>query len=641
MCGIAGFWNLQADEAEQAMYSRIATMTNSVLQSGLDSGDVWLSPQNGLALGHRRLTTRDFPSAQRQPMTTADDRYVLCYDGVVYNHEILRAELEARGVTFRGHSDAETLLYGCALLGVEQTISRLNGIFVFAFWDAQKTRLSLVRDRFGAKPLFYAHKNGTLLFASELKTLYQHPAWSARIHRDSVTQFLRYGYIHGPNTIFEGVQKLSPGSMVHVHSDGVLCPHVYWDVRAKILECQETAFLDNPKELTEATHSLLKDVVKQCMVSEAPPGAFLSGGIDSSLVAALMQTQSTQRIRTFSIGFAETHYNEAPFAKAIAKHLGTDHTELYMQPKDAWDIIPRLADILDEPLGDSSLLPTYLLACLTRRQVTTALSGDGGDEVFAGYGRYFVFPDLPDTTPPLWKIAAWGIRHVPLPLLEFLGKCAPLRYRQNFVERLTRRIRCHCVDKLARYKMTSLTHWAAPEELIIGGKEPSDILDDRHFLNKIRCFIGQMQAVDTLSYLPDDILVKVDRTSVAASLETRIPLLDHRVFELAWRLPLSMKTQNGVGKLVLRNILAQYIPRSLFERPKMGFGVPIDIWLRGPLREWAEDLLDEGRMFREGLLNPAPVLSAWRRHLAGDDFAYPLWNVLMLLTFLRNLPAKP
>lgn len=639
MCGITGLFDPTHSLSTDSMEHILKRMTQSLAHRGPDADGHWLLAQQGLALGHRRLSIRDLSPAGAQPMLMpyAQNEYnCIVYNGEIYNAEELRDDLHAAGYSFSGTSDTEVVLKGCAHYGIEAFVPRMIGMFGFAFWDTKQKRLSIVRDRLGIKPIYYTKLNSIWGFASELKALHFHPHWKKEIDRNAIAQFLRYGYIHAPHSIFENVYKLMPGTMLHINNDGKSQIHTYWDAKEKMLAGQKNTYVESENVLVEMTHNLLKDAVKRRMVADVPLGAFLSGGIDSSLVAALMQSQSIEKIRTFSIGFDETSYDEAPFAKAIAERLGTDHTEHYMEPKDAWDVIPQLDAMYDEPFADSSQLPTYLLSAMTRQHVTVALSGDGGDELFAGYGRYFYLDENSTLTTPFWKMIHHTLKYTPESLLTFIAKLGPSRYRHDFIGRLHRLVERHYVDYLGLYKRVCMTHWQAPEDIVISGKEPKDIFDDRDFLESLSPRISQMQAADTLQYLCDDILVKVDRASMATSLEVRVPILDHRVFEHAWKLPMKLKAQNKVGKLVLRKILGDYVPNHLFERPKMGFGVPIDIWLRAPLRDWAEDLLDEKRMREDGFLHPAPIREAWKRHLQGEDFAYPIWDILMLQGFLRN-----
>ena len=639
MCGITGFWNIQADEAEQAMYSRIAAMTNSMLRSGPDSGGVWLSPRSGLALGHRRLATRDLSPADHQPMTTADGRYVLCCDGVVYNHEILRAELEDRGAMFRGYSGTEVLLYGCALLGVEQAISRLNGMFAFTFWDTQEKKLTLVRDRFGEKQLYWGKFGDLFLFASELKPLLLHQGWEKRINRDAVAGLMNTCYIPAPLSVYEGIYKLRPGFLLEVSADGSLRERCWWNPLEALLAYRQNRQRGNDKELIDSLDELLRDAVKCRMATEASLGAFLSGGIDSSIVTALMQVQSDRPIKTFSIGFEEEGYNEAPFAKAVAKHLGTEHTEEYMSTAQALEIIPQLASFYGEPFADSSQLPTLLLSRLARKHVTVALSGDGGDEFFCGYSRYF---DCARTfqygSRPRWQqviiqglAAAFSEK-----TLDRLSRLIPASARPLHFGRRIKNFAAEVAEPVSFYRARYLRHWTDAAALVKGATLPQLAYADASLAKHIPDIYELMRFLDTMNYLPDDILVKVNRAGMSASLETRAPLLDHRVYAFVWSLPDGILTRNGQGKWPLRELLCRYVPKKLFERPKMGFGVPIERWLRGPLREWCSELLNPTRLNEEGFLRPEIIQHVWQKHLAGEDYQYWLWDVLMFQSWLEE-----
>ncbi|MCL1889249.1 MAG: asparagine synthase (glutamine-hydrolyzing) [Desulfovibrionaceae bacterium] len=646
MCGITGFWNMRADESAETLRGRITPMTNSMFARGPDSGGVWLSPQNGLALGHRRLAIRDLSPAGHQPMVTADGRYVLCYNGEVYNHEPLRGELEAAGVCFRGRSDSETLLYGCALLGVERTISRLTGMFAFAFWDNREKRLTLVRDRMGVKPLYWGQFGPLFLFGSELKSLSLHSGWEKRINRDAVAGLMDTGYIPAPLSIYEGIRKLRPGFRLEVTADGAIREIRWWDPLEVLLFCRRKRLRGDDRELIDSLDELLRDEVKSRMDTDVPPGAFLSGGVDSSAVTALMQAQSGKPVKTFSIGFEEADYNEAPFAKAVAEHLGTEHIEEYMTASQAREIIPHMASIYDEPFADPSQLPTFLLSRLARKHVAVALSGDGGDEFFCGYTRYFDgyrawngkrracwSGDL-----PLWQqviilgLAAAFSENT----LDRLSGLLPSFVRppnlgkriKNFAARFT-------ADPVGFYRATCLRHWPDAAAMVIGAKLPEHAYADASLAKSIPDIYGLMQFLDTMNYLPDDILVKVDRAGMAVSLETRMPLLDHRVYAFVWSLPEGLLTRDGQSKWPLREVLYRYVPKNLIERPKMGFGAPIDHWLRGPLRDWCSDLLNPARLKDEGFLRPEVIQPVWEKHLAGENYQYWLWNVLMFQSWFE------
>lgn len=637
MCGIAGFWNMAADDSQDVLCCLGTAMTNTLVSRGPDSGGLWLDPSIGLALGHRRLAIRDLSPSGAQPMATANDRHVLVYNGELYNGKELQKELtERHGVRFSGSSDAEIVLHGCAQWGVDELVSRSIGSLAFAFWDASNRRLMLARDHLGVKPLYYAMRGRVFLFGSELKALCAHTAWQASISRESLAEFLGNGYIMAPRSIYEDVYKLEPGSILELDPLGEPRIRKFWDARAVMLEGQSNIISGDENDIIDQTEELLMDAVKKCMQADVPLGAFLSGGIDSSLIVALMQAQSSSPIKTFCIGFEEEGYNEAPFAKAVADHLGTNHIEQYMPAREAWERIPQLPVIYDEPFADSSQLPTWLLCEITRKHVPLALSGDAGDELFAGYGRYFLYgANLGPIPAPLARGIGKILNAVPEQCLNRAGRLFPQRYRDNFAERLENLIARSAADVFKRYK-SQLALWQDPALLVRGVNPPFCGMDDVEFLSKIHDHIGRMQAADTLCYLPDDCLVKVDRASMAASLETRVPLLDHRVFSHAWRLPLHMKVRDGKGKWILRQILRKYVPDNLFERPKMGFGVPIDIWLRGPLREWAESLITEDRLRREGFIEPELVRTVWDKHQNGENHCYALWSVLMFQAWLEH-----
>ncbi len=638
MCGVAGLFSPRHVLSDEQLRDIVIPMTKTMEHRGPNAHGHYIDSSCGLALGHRRLSIRDLSPTGAQPMFTAEQRHCIVYNGEIYNAEELRSDLQKAGMAFSGTSDTEVVLHGCAYYGVETFVQKIIGMFAFAFWDAAKKRLSIVRDRLGIKPLYYTNINEVWAFSSELKALYHHPYWRGEICRNATTQFLRYGYIHAPHSIYKNTYKLLPGTMLHFYSTGEQKTVTYWSAKEKILHGQQNIYTASDDELIDSTHTLLKDAVKRRMVADVPLGAFLSGGIDSSLVVALMQNQSMEKVRTFSIGFEEKHYNEAPFAKAVAQHLGTNHTEHYMSAKDAFAVIPKLAGMYDEPFADSSQLPTSLLSAITQQHVTVALSGDGGDELFAGYGRYFSLNEKRTLATPFWQLADVICKHTPQVIFNIVAKGLPARYQSGFARRLQgfiSRRNIHKDNYMMTYRETFMTHWAEPENVVLGGHELTDIFSEKDFLDLLEHRISQMQAADTMQYLNDSVLTKVDRASMATSLEVRVPLLDHRVFEHAWKLPMHLKVKNNTGKVALRKVLAQYVPTKLFERPKMGFGVPIDIWLRGSLREWAESLLDEKTLQEQGLLNTDYVRNKWNEHLNGGNWPYLIWDVLMLQEFLR------
>lgn len=632
MCGIAGLWDPTRRGGDLA--NCVRAMTDAMTHRGPDGSGFWHDNETGMALGHRRLSIIDLSDAGHQPMLSADGRWVLTYNGEIYNADELRPELEAAGATFRGHSDTEVLIEACARWGVEATLPRLIGMFAFALWDTRERRLYLVRDRLGIKPLYWGWFGRLLLFGSELKALRAHDGWEPEIDRDSVASYMRHNYVPGPWTIYRNVSKLPPGGVAVFRPGHEPEVKRYWSldeiVRAGLANRSDMG----DDEAADALEALLGDAVRRRMVADVPLGAFLSGGIDSSLVAALMQANSSRPVRTFSIGFHEHGYNEAQHAKEVARHLGTDHTELYVEPQHARDVIPRLADMFDEPFADASQIPTYLVSEMTRRHVTVALSGDGGDELFAGYVRYFqamtLFPVLEHVPGRARAAVSAAIRGISPSAWSALFRIAPARWRMPQPGDRMHKLAGILNQSPDGYYRYLISHWQDPDALVRGGREHRGILWDAEVKRYVSDPVERMQYLDTATYLPDDILTKVDRASMAVSLEARVPLIDHRVVAFAWTLPPSMKVRDGTGKWLLRRVLARHVPDRLIDRPKMGFGVPIDSWLRGPLREWAEDLLSERRLAAEGFLDPSMVREKWTQHLGGRvNHQYLLWDVLM------------
>lgn len=614
-------------------------MVAAIRYRGPDDTDVWCDAAAGLALGHARLSVLDLSPAGHQPMHSVSGRYVLVLNGEIYNHLQLREEL--RGISWLGHSDTETLLAAVETWGIEKTLRGLIGMFAFALWDRVERRVILARDRMGEKPLYYGWCEGVFLFGSELKALAAYPGWRGEIDRGALACYMRYAYVPLPHSIYAGIRKLIPGTyMVLSETDraGFLPePHTYWSA----LDAPRQPELSDVSDdlAVDELEALLRRAISGQMMADVPLGAFLSGGVDSSTIVALMQVQSPRPIKTFSIGFSEAEYDEAGHAKAVAAHLGTKHTELYVSAADALAVIPRLPSIYDEPFGDSSGIPTHLVAQLARQHVTVALSGDGGDELFGGYNRYF------------WGRSIWQ-RFGPLPvgLRRLIGRTltalSPERWDElggflrtwlpRDLQMATPGDKIHKLagiidaDNPAELYRRLVSQHRDPGSLVIGTTE-SPIWADEQVRGLDRQDVSErMMFHDLVGYLTDDILTKVDRAAMAVSLETRVPMLDHRVVEFAWRLPLRMKIRNGQGKWIVRQVLDRYVPKQLIERPKMGFGVPLDTWLRGPLRAWAEALLDESRLRREGYFHPAPIREKWAEHLSGRrSWQYWLWNVLM------------
>lgn len=644
MCGITGFIeSFSGNHVE--LETRVRRMVDALIHRGPDDGGAWVDVAIGMALGHRRLSILDLSPEGHQPMVSASGRYVISYNGEVYNFAELRSELDIAGAKFRGHSDTEVMLAAFEEWGIEKAVQRFVGMFAFALWDRVERHLTLVRDRLGEKPLYYGWCDKTFLFGSELKALCAHPLWRGDINQAVLASYMRYGYVPLPHSIYLGICKLLPGTWLKISADDppghMPVPITYWSAREVAMQKPLTDLSD--AAATDALDSLLRQAVGRQMISDVPLGALLSGGIDSSTIVALMQCQSSQPVRTFSIGFAESDYDEARYAKLIAAHLGTDHTELYLSAEEARGVIPRLPEIYDEPFGDSSQLPTHLVAALARKHVTVALSGDGGDELFGGYNRYFWGRSIWNRIGKLPQGMRSGVGRMMTALSptewDRIGTLLPQRLRQptlgDRIHKLASVIDIDGPDELYR---RLISQHREPGLLIVGADETSIWADAEAAAFGRSDITERMMFHDLVGYLTDDILTKVDRAAMAVSLETRVPLLDYHLVEFAWRLPLAMKIRNGQGKWLLRQVLDRYVPHELIDRPKQGFGVPIDTWLRGPLREWAEELLDEDRLRREGYLHPAPIRKKWDEHLSGRrNWQYWLWNVLMFQAWLERV----
>lgn len=646
MCGIAGF--LLAAPTSQRPADVIHRMTAVLEHRGPDDDGVWLDMGTGVALGHRRLSILDLSPAGHQPMVSAGGRYVAAFNGEIYNFLDLRRELQRRGCQFVGHSDTEVLLTAVEEWGLRPAVERFNGMFACAVWDRRLRRLHLFRDRLGEKPLYYGLVAGSLLFASELKALREFPAFPAEIDRDALALFLRLSYIPAPFTIYRGILKLPPGTLVTIDAKrpSLPAPEAYWSAAVKFDQARRNPYAGSDAEAREELTALLGDAVRLRMHADVPLGAFLSGGVDSSTVVALMQAQSDRPVRTFTIGFHEAQFDEAKRARRVAAVLGTDHTELFVTPEEARAVIPRLPAIFDEPFADPSQIPTFLVAELARRHVVVSMSGDGGDELFGGYNRYHWGRSLRGLAGVMPRSArvllARSIRGVSPVLLEaFFERAGPLLPRslrlRNPAERLPKVAAAIAADGPESWHHTLVSTWDDPASVVLGSREPPTRLSDRRPPHPPTSSAEWMMFVDTVTYLPDDILVKVDRASMAVSLEARVPLLDHRLVEFAFRLPLRMKVRQGRSKWLLRQVLNDLVPADSTEQAKMGFEIPIASWLRGPLRDWAEALLTESRLRAESFFDPGPIRRKWAEHVAGQRNWYShLWNVLMAQAWLEE-----
>jgi asparagine synthase (glutamine-hydrolysing) len=646
MCGLTGYLAGRSGFAETDARVTLRYMADAIVHRGPDSDGYWLDTAVGIGLAHRRLAIVDLSSAVAQPMVSVSKRYVIAFNGEIYNHLRLRDTLQRENnviAPWRGHSDTETLLAGFDAWGIEGTLHRAIGMFAMAVWDRGNHVLTLARDRLGEKPLYYGWQGqggqAVFLFGSELSALRRHPAFAAEINRDALTLLMRHSCIGGEHSIYSDIYKLPPGHLLTV-SNTAPEPMVraWWSGATVVEQGVAKPFSGSPEEAVDELEALLRDAIGQQMMADVPLGAFLSGGIDSSTVVALMQAQSRRPVRTFSIGFNEEGFNEAVYAKAVARHLGTDHTELYVTPEQALAVIPILPTLYSEPFADSSQIPTFLVSQLARQHVTVSLSGDAGDELFCGYTRYQLTAGLWDKLSRLPRsmrlLAAGLITAIPPGAWDKLSGLIPLSSVGDKLHKGATLLGSRTAADLYR-GMTS--HWAEPASLVLGSTEPAAVLTGAAQVLHGLSDVERMMALDMLSYLPDDILVKVDRAAMGVSLETRVPFLDHRVVEFAWSLPLDFKLRNGVTKWPLRELLYRHVPRELIERPKIGFGVPIAHWLRGPLRDWAEGLLDESRLRQESFFSHTRIHQKWSEHLSGKrNWHYLLWNVLMFQAWLEH-----
>lgn len=669
MCGIAGFAPNRSSSVP-ALQSIAWAMADTLLHRGPDKGGVWVDPLGRLALAHRRLAIVDLSDAGLQPMVSVSGRWFISFNGEIYNHLALRAELGNVAPKWRSHSDTETLLAAFEAWGIESTLKRCIGMFAFAAWDRQKRELTLARDRMGEKPLYYGWLGSgvtrVFAFASELKALRIHPSFESAVCRKAVAQYLRFCYVPAPRSIYKDIYKLEPGCLLVLRDSSNYEPPLnplkpgdtyssvelrrWWNMQTVVAEGDKAHFKTDYDGVAVLEVNLRRSLEDQ-VIADVPLGAFLSGGIDSSTIVALMQSQSTQPVKTFTIGFDEASFDELPHARAVADHLRTDHHEMRVSSKMAQDIIPLLPWMYDEPFADSSQIPTYLVSKAARQHVVVALSGDGGDELFGGYNRY------------LWGPYVWArLALVPLPVRKWVGSIAarvPERFWDSLETALTLNTSVTGASKLGgkinriadklktvrnKYDVyrSAVCTWEDPASLLVAEdtqsvQGPNSCLDEMLYLDHFDDDKLQMMYEDSMTYLPDDILCKVDRAAMACGLETRVPFLDHRVVELSWRLPLNMKIRGNTGKWALRQVLYKYVPKELIERPKAGFAIPVGQWLRGPLRDWAESLLGETRLRQEGYFHPDPILKVWAEHLSGRrDHGQKIWTILMFQAWLEQ-----
>ena len=646
MCGIAGTFSPSRAGDGDWLQNQASRMSGALAHRGPDASGIWTDQSAGIALGHSRLAVIDPSFDGHQPMSSRGGDHVLIFNGEIYNFDDLRCRLIREGERFRGHSDTEVFLASLVRWGVGDTLRSSNGMFAFALWDRKERRLTLGRDRLGQKPLYYGWVGTSFVFGSELKAFTAHDGFAAHVDPDAVGLFLRFGYVPEPWCIWSGLAKLSPGTLVEIHSSDVLARRIpkvqrYWSARTAA-RLGSNHLLQRSDDASEKLDALLSDAVRLCMVSDVPIGAFLSGGVDSSLITALMQAHSPHPVRTFTIGFSDTGFDEATYAREIARHLGTDHTDLYISEADALRVIPSLPVLYDEPFADPSQIPTYLLSKLAREHVTVSLSGDGGDELFGGYNRYrwgqAVARTMHALPVSLRSSLGWLAGGLPVSGWDALAKVLPNRVRPpQLGDKMQKLIGILDVDSREEMYWQLASVWQYPDGTILGSGSGGEKLQNFYEWPATGHFVTDMMLLDTETYLPGDILTKLDRASMGVGLEARVPFLDHRVVEFAWLLPLSMKLKRGQSKWIIRQILRRYVPDLLLDRPKTGFNVPIDRWLRGALRPWAEELLDERTLRNQEFLEPSVISALWAEHLGGNhNRQHELWNILMFQAWLAH-----
>lgn len=645
MCGIAGFIDFSEARSAPQLTDALSVMTDSLVHRGPDDRGLWVDEKTGVALGQRRLSIIDLSPLGHQPMVSADERRVIIFNGEIYNFPTMRKAVEAKGTKLRGGSDTEVLLEYITLFGVDAALREANGMFAFALWDKKECSITLARDRFGQKPLYLGFHGKRFFFASELKAIKAHPETALSINAACLPLFLRHNYIPAPYSIYEGIEKLPAGHVITLDCADMATAKKsesspYWSA----IDAAEEG-LDNPltgsfDESVAELEEILTDAVKSCMIADVPLGGFLSGGVDSSAVIALMQSVSDKPVHSFSIGFNVPGYNEAEHAAKVAQHLGTHHTELYLEEKDALNVVPSLPHLYDEPFADSSQIPTHLVCKMARKHVTVALSGDGGDEFFGGYSRYFLSNKIAGIPPLLRKGIGHGLGLFPA---GFYGGLNGLRPGTGTrAQRLVNLLKAGGREEMY---LRLISQWDKPNKIALNKPDLPTAVNDfgnwplagKSFGSDSEKYIQQMMLIDAISYMSGDILAKVDRAAMGVSLETRVPLLDHRVFETAWRIPFAHKVAGGTGKNVLRHLLYKHVPREIIDRPKMGFGVPIGQWLRSELKDWAGDLLSPEVLKKQNYLDADMIAQTFDTHLSGKaDLHYPLWTVLMFQAWLQE-----
>ena len=643
MCGITGLYSYDPAPDRQAVHRCVQAMASSIMHRGPDNGDVWQDPDVPFALGHRRLSIVDLSDHGAQPMQSRSGRYMIAFNGEIYNFQDLRTQLELEhDIDFLGNSDTEVLLAAMECWGLNKTLEAINGMFAFALWDRREKALFLVRDRFGKKPLYVGWAGSTLVFGSELKALCTHPEFSRDVNRAALTSYMRFGYVPAPLCIYEQVWSVPAGHklaldmrMLRGGQDLGAMMESWWSHKAALEDAREEPLGDGV-DVVKDFEELLGQCVQDRMIADVPLGAFLSGGIDSSAVVSLMQRQTKNPVKTYTIGFEEAGFNEAAYAKDVAAHLGTDHHELYVSGPDTLDVVPNLPEIYDEPFADISAIPTYLVSRFARESVTVALSGDGGDEMLGGYNRHVSGPKswafTSNIPAPLRQAMSGAITNVPPALWDKMRPGHPQfgMHMHKFADILMK-------DSPGDVYLRLVSQWPTPKKMVIDGQEEIVPLVDPEQQVDGLSFSEEMMYWDTLSYLGGDILTKVDRASMAVGLEARSPLLDRRIYEYVWRLPIEHKIREGKGKWLLRQVLKNHVPEKLFERPKQGFSIPVGDWLRGPLRDWAEDLLDVYELKSQGFLNYPEVQEVWKNHLKGrGNHGTALWTILMFQDWQRR-----